>query len=253
VPSKQHFIKRGIQQTEIDNFLASELIKAGYGGVDIQKNPLGTRIIIYAARPGIVIGRAGKNIKSLTTILEEEYGLENPQIEVNEIEIPELNSRVMASQLVQRLERGDHFRRAAYSILRRVMAAGAKGIEITISGKLTSQRARYQKFRDGVISKAGEPANLFVDYTTIQANMKPGILGVAVKIMRSDAVLPDEVKIVPRMKDAEEKLLKEIKEEGAEPEKMDIDLEKEEIVEEKIEPQVEEVVEEVKVKQKKED
>lgn len=195
MPAKDHFIERGIRKAEIDEYLANELKKAGYGKVDIQKTALGTRVIIHAARPGIVIGRRGRTVRDLTEALESKFGLENPQIEVNEIEKPELNARVMASRLASALERGIHFRRAAYSILRRVMGAGAKGVEITVSGKLTSQRARYQKFRDGFISKTGEPSVQFVDKAVAHALSKPGITGVQVKIMLPDSRLPDDIEI----------------------------------------------------------
>ncbi len=195
MPAKDHFIERGIRKAEIDEYLANELKKAGYGKVDIQKTALGTRVIIHAARPGIVIGRRGRTVRDLTEALEGKFGLENPQIEVNEIEKPELNARVMASRLASALERGIHFRRAAYSILRRVMGAGAKGVEITVSGKLTSQRARYQKFREGFISKTGEPSVQFVDKAVAHALSKPGITGVQVKIMLPDSRLPDDIEI----------------------------------------------------------
>jgi small subunit ribosomal protein S3 len=195
MPAKDHFIERGIRKAEIDEYLANELKKAGYGKVDIQKTALGTRVVIHAARPGIVIGRRGRTVRDLTEALESKFGLENPQIEVNEIEKPELNARVMASRLASALERGIHFRRAAYSILRRVMGAGAKGVEITVSGKLTSQRARYQKFRDGFISKTGEPSVQFVDKAVAHALSKPGITGVQVKIMLPDSRLPDDIEI----------------------------------------------------------
>jgi small subunit ribosomal protein S3 len=195
MPAKDHFIERGIRKAEIDEYLANELKKAGYGKVDIQKTALGTRVVIHAARPGIVIGRRGRTVRDLTEALESKFALENPQIEVNEIEKPELNARVMASRLASALERGIHFRRAAYSILRRVMGAGAKGVEITVSGKLTSQRARYQKFRDGFISKTGEPSVQFVDKAVAHALSKPGITGVQVKIMLPDSRLPDDIEI----------------------------------------------------------
>ncbi|MFX1485655.1 MAG: 30S ribosomal protein S3, partial [Promethearchaeota archaeon] len=195
MPAKDHFISWGIRKAELDDFLAKELGRAGYSGVDIHKTPLGTRIMLHVTRPGIVIGRGGQSIRKLTEVLSKRFGLDNPQIEVNEIETPELSARVMASQLAMRLERGDHFRRAGYSILQRVMAAGAKGVEIVIKGKLTSQRARYQKFRKGVISKAGEPAVLFVDKAVAHASRNPGITGVSVRIMLPDSSLPDEVKV----------------------------------------------------------
>ncbi|MFX0096577.1 MAG: 30S ribosomal protein S3, partial [Candidatus Hodarchaeota archaeon] len=197
MPAKDHFISWGIRKAELDEYLAKELRRAGYGGVDVHKTPLGTRIILHVTRPGIVIGRGGQSIRKLTEILSKRFGLDNPQIEVDELEAPELNARIMADQLAMRLERGDHFRRAGYSILQRVMAAGAKGVEIVIKGKLTSQRGRYQKFRKGVISKAGEPAVLYVNKAVAHASRNPGITGVSVKIMMPDSSLPDEVKVFP--------------------------------------------------------
>ena len=184
-----------MKKNEVDEFFAQELKRAGYGGVDSLKTPLGTRVIIYAARPGIVIGRRGKNVQDLTMTLEEFYGIENPQIEVSEIEIPELNARVMAERLASRLERGTHYRRAAYSILRRIAGAGAKGVEITISGKLTSHRARYKKFREGFVAKCGEPAFLYVDKSVAHAILKKGIIGVSISIMQPTYMLPNEIEL----------------------------------------------------------
>lgn len=212
MPAKDQFIEKGVRKAEIDDYLAEELKKAGYEKVDIQKTALGTRVIIYAARPGLVIGKRGRTVRDLTEALETRFGLENPQIEVNEIETPELSARVMASRLASALERGIHFRRAAYSIMRRVMAAGAKGVEIKISGKLTSQRAKYQKFRDGFVSKTGEPAVQFVDDAVAHSLSKPGITGVHVKIMLPNAHLPDDIEILePESQDVS---LKEEKKEG---------------------------------------
>ncbi|MEM2133381.1 MAG: 30S ribosomal protein S3 [Candidatus Freyarchaeota archaeon] len=212
MPAKDQFIEKGVRKAEIDDYLAEELKKAGYEKVDIQKTALGTRVIIYAARPGLVIGKRGRTVRDLTEALETRFGLENPQIEVNEIETPELSARVMASRLASALERGIHFRRAAYSIMRRVMAAGAKGVEIKISGKLTSQRAKYQKFRDGFVSKTGEPAVQFVDDAVAHSLSKPGITGVHVKIMLPNAHLPDDIEILePESQDVS---LKEEKEGG---------------------------------------
>lgn len=212
MPAKDQFIEKGVRRSEIDDYLAEELKKAGYEKVDIQKTALGTRVIIYAARPGLVIGKRGRTVRDLTEALETRFGLENPQIEVNEIETPELSARVMASRLASALERGIHFRRAAYSIMRRVMAAGAKGVEIKISGKLTSQRAKYQKFRDGFVSKTGEPAVQFVDDAVVHSLSKPGITGVHVKIMLPHAHLPDDIEILePESQDVS---LKEEKEGG---------------------------------------
>jgi small subunit ribosomal protein S3 len=207
MPALEHFINKRIEKTEIDEFLATELKKAWYGKVEIQKTPLGTRIVIYAARPGIVIGRRGKNIKELTDIMESKFELENPQIEVVEIEVPELNARVMAERLASRLERGTQYRRAAYSILRSIKDTGAKGVEITVSGKLTSHRARYKKFRQGFVAKCGDPANLYVDSAVAYAILKKGVIGINVKIMRDPELLPNEIKF---RRDVDEEKLNEI-------------------------------------------
>jgi small subunit ribosomal protein S3 len=187
-------VLKGLQRIRIDEYLESELERAGYGGVDIQKSPLGTRFTIYATRPGFVIGRRGKTVRDLTETLKQSFGIDNPQIEVAEVEVPEFDAKIMARKLASSLERGFQYRRAVYSVLRRIMEAGAKGVEITISGKLTSQRARYQKFRDGVITKCGEPTNQFVREATAPAFLKPGVMGVRVVIM-IPGDLPDKLKV----------------------------------------------------------
>lgn len=193
--TRAHFIRSSIQRVEIDEFLSKELKKAGYAGVELQKTALGTNVIIYASKPGLVIGRRGRNIQQLTEILEKRFKVENPQISVQEADNPELNARVMANRLATELERGVNYRRASYFILRRIMSAGALGCEIIISGKISSQRAKYRKFRQGVLMKCGEPAEKYVDEAVAYALLKPGVMGVNVRIMRPEVVMPDTVKI----------------------------------------------------------
>ncbi|MBY8996457.1 MAG: 30S ribosomal protein S3 [Candidatus Thorarchaeota archaeon] len=193
----KYFITQNSRKLAIDEFLAHELNAAGYGGVEIRKMPMKTEVVIHASRPGVVIGRRGAKIRELTYILENEFGIENVQIEVSEIENPWLNAAVMASRLARQLERGVRFRRMAYWILRRVMRAGAIGCEIIVKGKLSSRRARYQKFKQGIIAKTGEPADIFVDHANDQAVLKPGVIGITVRIMRPDAKLPGVIKIKP--------------------------------------------------------
>ena len=193
----KYFIEQNSRRLAIDEFLARELNAAGYGGVEIRKMPMKTEVVIHASRPGVVIGRRGAKIRELTYILENEFGIENVQIEVSEIENPWLDAAVMASRLARQLERGVRFRRMAYWILRRVMRAGAIGCEIIVKGKLSSRRARYQKFKQGTIAKTGEPADVFVDHANDQAVLKPGVIGITVRIMRPDAKLPGVIKIKP--------------------------------------------------------
>jgi len=191
----KHFVTESLKRTEIDEFLQRKLERAGYGGVTISKTPLGTHIVIYAMRPGLVIGRGGETIRELASTLEETFDVPNPQISVSEIEIPELNAYVVASKIASALQRGVHFRRAGFWALNQVMEAGALGAEVRISGKLRTERARYEKFKAGYLPKCGEPPLRYQRKAEMHVQLKPGIFGVKVRIMPPDAIFPDKIKI----------------------------------------------------------
>lgn len=191
----KHFITESIRKTEIDEFLQKRLERAGYGGVDISKTPLGTHIVVYAMRPGLVIGRGGETIRELASILEQEFKMPNPQISVSEIEIPELNAYVVASKVASALQRGVHFRRAGFWALNQTMEAGALGAEIVVSGKLRTERARYEKFKAGYLPKCGEPPTKYMRKAVVHVQMKPGMFGIRVKLMPPDAIFPDRIKV----------------------------------------------------------
>jgi len=201
----KHFIDDSVKRTEINEFLRNELEKAGYGGVDITKTPLGTHMVIYAMRPGLVIGRGGETIKDLARVLEERFQVSNPQISVAEIEVPELNAYVMASRVTSALKRGVHFRRAGFWALNQIMEAGALGAEVIISGKLRTDRARYEKFRLGYLPKSGDPALKYLRKAVMHVQLKPGIFGVKVHIMPPNVEFPDKISIIeesPERKEA---------------------------------------------------
>ena len=194
---EKDFVTEGLRRTRIDEFLEDELERAGYGGMDIQVTPLGTMVVVYAERPGMVIGRGGKTVRAITQTLKNNFELDNPQVEVKEVDVPELNPKIMASKIASMLQRGMHFRRVAYSTIRRIMGSGAQGVEVTISGKIRGSRSAVAKFVEGYIKKCGEPSTRFVKegFSTVQ--LKPGVLGIFVRIMPPDAVLPDKVDIIP--------------------------------------------------------
>jgi len=193
---KKLFVQKGIIKAKIDEYLAKEFYRAGYAGVDILKTPLGTRIVIYAERPAIIIGRRGSMIRQLAQIFEKRFGLENPQITVTTVENPYLSARIVAFRLAVALERGFHFRRAAFIALRRIMEAGALGAEIVISGKLTSERARYEKYRAGRIYKTGEQVTIMVERAVAHALLKPGVYGIEVRIVKPVRPM-DHIEIKP--------------------------------------------------------
>jgi small subunit ribosomal protein S3 len=206
----KHFVTESIKRTEIDEFLQNKLERAGYGGVTISKTPLGTHIVIYAMRPGLVIGRGGETIRELASILEQKFHVSNPQISVSEIEIPELNAYVVATKLASALQRGVHFRRAGFWALNQVIDAGALGAEIIISGKLRTERARYEKFRAGYLPKCGDPPQKYLRKAEVHVQLKPGMFGIRVRIMPPDAQFPDRIKIAEALSPEEEPIEKEM-------------------------------------------
>ena len=210
----KHFIEESVKKAEIDEFFWREFETAGFGGVDITRTPLGTNIVVYVMRPGIIIGRGGRTIKNLAITLEEDFNLPNPQISVAEIEVPELDAHVMASRVASALRRGVHFRRAGYWALNQIMDAGALGVEITISGRLRTMRARREKFRGGYMPKSGEPVIEYVRKAVVHVQLKPGVLGVKMQILPPGIKLPDQVEML-KAKEAPEEMNQPASEEEA--------------------------------------
>ncbi|MFB6282062.1 MAG: 30S ribosomal protein S3 [Haloferacaceae archaeon] len=192
---EQQFIEDGLQRSQIDEFFADELGRAGYGGMEVAKTPMGTQIVLKAEKPGMVIGKGGKNIRKVTSELEERFDLDDPQIDVQEVDEPDLNARIVADRLANALERGWYFRKAGHTTIDRIMDAGALGAEIVLSGKVTGARSRVEKFNRGYIKHNGEPAAEIVDEGQATAVMKLGTIGVTVKIIPPEAELPDDFEI----------------------------------------------------------
>ncbi len=193
-------LKNNYRNTELDEFLKEELKDAGFGGADIQKSPLGTRLTLYVTRPGLVIGRKGSGIRDLTSKLEVRFGLTNPQISVVEVEVPELNPKIMCNRLAQLIERGTAFRRAALWTVNTIKNAGALGVEVTISGKLRSERAHFEKHSSGIIPKSGNMADRVVREGITHVLTKMGIMGIRLKIAIKNAT-PPEFELITNFKD----------------------------------------------------
>ena len=202
-------MKESVRRVQVHKHVQEKTARAGFGGLSIQRTPLGTHIRITAERPGLVIGRKGGDIQNLTDELERKFGYENLQVEAGEVSNFALNPLIMASKVANALERGWNYRRAGNSMLQRIMDSGARGCQITIAGKLTGLRHRTEKFVSGHIKFCGEPALQLMNVGIAQAKLKPGTIGVKVAIMRPDAKLPDEIEVAkpetPAAETAEEK------------------------------------------------
>ena len=206
------FIRENTNRILIKEYLIKKIEGAGFGGMNIQRTPMGTRINIVVERPGIVIGKGGRKIKELTEEIKEKFNVENPQIEIEEAGArSSLNAKIMAEKLAAALERGWHFRRAGHSTVRHIMKAGARGCQIIIAGKLTGARHRTEKFTEGHVKYCGEIAREVMDEGYSVAKLKSGVLGIKVRIMKPESKLPDEISL--KMPGKEEPKEKEKKEE----------------------------------------
>jgi small subunit ribosomal protein S3 len=182
------FIKEGIRESEVEEFLEDKFDKAGYSHTEIQRTPLGIRMVVFAHKPGLVIGRSGKRIKDITEEVKVKFGFENPMLDAKEVEEPFLDSNIVARRIARALERGINFKKVANFYLEKVLEAGAVGIMIKVGGKLAgSERSRFQKFKRGFVAHSGDYAETLVEKGYAQAIIKPGMIGIQVRIMREMA------------------------------------------------------------------
>lgn len=216
---ERQFVNQKVKEFMIKQFLNSRLEKTGYSHTEIQRTPLGEKVIIYTTRPGLVVGKKGENINKLTTVLKKRFKMENPQIEIGEIENPSLDARWVADKIASTIERfgSKRFKSIGYKALQSMLDAGALGAEVVISGKVPSARARSWRFKAGYLKKSGEIGLMGVSKAKTAANLRSGTVGIKVHLMTPDIVLPDTIKIKEEPKKVEETKI-ESKEEVVKPE-----------------------------------
>ena len=227
---ERKILSQKMKEFQIKEFIAKEFEKTGYSHTKIQRTPLGDKVTIYTSRPGLVVGRKGQNINRLTAVLKKRFNMENPQIEIGEIENPYFDAQSISEKIAYALEKfgPKHFKSVAYKTLQSIMDAGALGAEIIVSGKVPSSRAKTWRFMNGYLKKSGDIAVSKVVKGMAVAITKAGVIGIKVKIMPSTVDLPDKIDIHPKKE--EKKITEEIKEEPTEEIKEEI---VEEIKEEK--------------------
>lgn len=211
---ERDFVNRKKKEYQIQEFIKDSLRGAGISESKIQRTPLGEKIIISASRPGLIIGSGGSNIKKLTSQLKKEFDLDNPQIEINEIKDDNLVASVVAEKIATSLEKYGtmRFKGIGHKAMTDTLGAGAKGIEILISGKIPSARARVWRFYQGYIKKCGNAAVTIVDTAYEVANLKSGIVGVKVSIMPPDVKLPDHISMIEEDEEVKDVKVEELPE-----------------------------------------
>ncbi|MAF51100.1 MAG: 30S ribosomal protein S3 [Nanoarchaeota archaeon] len=216
---ERNILVQKMKEFHIKEFIASEFMKTGYSHTKIQRTPLGDKITIYTSRPGLVVGRKGENIRKLTNTLKNKFKMENPQIEIGDIENPYFDAQSIAEKIAYTLEKfgPQRFKSIGYKTLQSIMDAGAMGAEIVVCGKIPSSRAKTWRFMDGYLKKCGYVSDKYVIKGRSTAFIKAGAVGINVSIMPPGLTLPDDVKLIeqkPELKEEEPK--KEVKDEKSE-------------------------------------
>ena len=198
---ERKFIKLKKEEFGIKEAIRRNLGMGKISRLDIEYTPVGEKIIISTSKPGLVIGRRGEKIEELTRLLKKRFKLENPHIEINEIENPLFDSQVVADDIAMALERMGNlkFKVIAYRKLQEIINAGALGCELRVTGKLPSERARSWRFAQGYLKKAGE-SRKEIDRAESTALTKTGIIGIKVAIMAPTARVYDKINIDDKMK-----------------------------------------------------
>jgi len=192
---EKKFVSQKIKEFKLKQFIANQLSRVGLSDIRLQRTPLGDKVLIKVSRPGLVVGRRGSNIQKLTDALKNEFHLENPQIEIEEVKEYGLDSAIMAEMIVNSLERfgSKRFKGVGHKSVMDIMRAGALGVEIIISGKIPSMRAKTWRFYQGYMKKCGNVAVSGVDTAYKVAVLKSGVVGVKVMIMPPTTLLPDKI------------------------------------------------------------
>ena len=195
---ERKFIEDSLIKLNISKYLSTELSRAGFSRIEIQKTPILTRITVYVLNPGRVIGRGGKTIDGITETIKNKFKVENPQINVMEVENKMLEPLLVAKSITEKLERNMNARRVIQQALREIIENGALGAEIIANGKLAAKGARSKSIRKilGYIPKAGDVTEL-VREAHSTAYPKYGAIGVRVRLVPPGTVFPDrEIKSI---------------------------------------------------------
>jgi small subunit ribosomal protein S3 len=198
---ERKFIKLKKEEYGIKEYIKRDLGKGKISKLDIEYTPVGEKIIILTSRPGLIIGRRGEKIEELTLFLKNRFKLENPHIEIREIESPLFDAQLVADEIAMNLEKMGNlkFKVVAYKKLQEIMKGGALGCELRLSGKLPSERAKSWRFSEGYLKKAGESSKE-INRAQAVALTKTGIIGIKVAIMAPDARIYDRINVDDAMK-----------------------------------------------------
>jgi len=184
----QDYVDQFHQDLVIRDLVRVEAPRAGVSRVEIERFPGKVKILVHTAKPGILIGRKGENVKKLRTNLEGVVG-KKIDLEIKENKYPDLDAYLVARNIADQLERRISYQRAMKRSIQQAMRQGAEGIRVEVSGRLSgAEMARSINMREGQVPRQTLRAD--IDYALAEAGTTYGRIGVKVWIYRGE-VLPE--------------------------------------------------------------
>lgn len=189
--SDKDFGDQLVEDYKIRKFLKKQLFPAGVSKIEIERTAKRIRINIFAAKPGIIIGRGGSEIDKVKKQLEAMTG-KSVALNIEEVKFSDLDAQLVAENIAAQLERRISFRKAMKSVMGRAMKLGAKGIKTSCSGRLGgAEIARTERYHEGTIPLQTLRAD--IDYGFWEADTTYGKIGVKVWIYKGE-ILPESKK-----------------------------------------------------------
>ena len=175
-----------VSDYKIRKYLKEKLKVAGVPKIEIERSNTGVKVVIHCAKPGVVIGKGGAEIEKLRVSLEKMVG-KSVSVNVAEVKSPDMNAQLVAESIAEQLEKRVAFRRAMKQAIGRTMRLGAKGIKITLSGRLGgAEIARSEHYHEGTIPLQTIRAD--IEYGFWEANTTYGKIGVKVWIYKGEVL-----------------------------------------------------------------
>ena len=184
----QDYVNNLQQDFALRKLVQGEAPKAGVSRIEIERFPGKVKIIVHTAKPGILIGRKGENVKKIRQSLETVVG-KKIDLEIKEIKSPDLDAYLVATNIADQLQRRISYQRAMKRAIQQAMRQGAQGIRVEVSGRLSgAEMARTVNMREGRVPRQTLRAD--IDYAQEEALTTYGRIGVKVWVYKGE-VLPE--------------------------------------------------------------
>jgi len=189
----EEYVNNLHQDFKLRDLVRKEADRAGVSRIEIERFPGKAKIIVHTAKPGILIGRKGENVKKLRLSLEALLG-KKIDLEIKEIKSPDLDAYLVARNIADQLERRISYQRAMKRSLQQAMRQGGQGIRVEVSGRLSgAEMARTVNMRDGRVPRQTLRAD--IDYAQSEALTTYGRIGVKVWVYKGEKLAEVEERI----------------------------------------------------------